>query len=150
MNLPVEILCSHFEFGDFDCGEPLQNASLRSRTERQVDPGETVVFVAHDGPQIRGFLSVCDLLIRLDRDGTEERCFFFAAFGVDRRWAGGELAGALVSSAYQLRRLRRRKNYAATVATTVDNPEFEPRLRELRFRPVPNTGETFWYRRPGW
>jgi len=143
------VLCQHHELGDFDCGEPIQNLGIASRVGTFFDPSDVVILVAHENDVIRGFLSLCDLELRLDEDSdVTERCFFFAAFGVDQRWVGSGVGASLIQRSYTLRRLRRHRNYAATVATTIHNPEFEPRLRALRFRPVPGTDSTFWYRRP--
>lgn len=146
--LQIDFLCPHFELDGFNCGEPLLNEGLASRLTTPFDPEDITVLVAHEDMKIRGYAALMDLLLVLDDDDIEARCFFIAALAVDERWQGADLGADLMRRCYAIRRHRStRKHYAATVVTSFFDRELEVRYRRLRFRPVAGN-EFLWFRRP--
>lgn len=148
--LPIDFLCSHFKLNGFDCGNETLNAGLQNRLVSMPDPDEVTLLVAHEDRVIRGYAAISNLTLVLDRrDATAARCFFIGALAVDDRWRGTDLAPALLTRCYNLKRQRgRRKRFAATVVTSLFDDELEARFRRQRFKPV-SENPLLWYKLTG-
>jgi GNAT superfamily N-acetyltransferase len=151
--LPVDLLCSHHRLDEFDCGNSPLNENLASRAGdafSAYDPDEGMIVVAHEDQAVRGYLCLSDILIQLEPDGHDERCFYLAYFGVDRRWQGSDVAARLVDRAREVLRMRlNHKDYTAEVASTVFDTvdgRIGRMLERIGFTAVPGNS-LLWYRR---